>query len=180
MGRREGRRLIVKRFGAVLALALSACAATPATTTSLTDTGVTDDVIAADQQLPLASSTTAAVPVAGAGGIGDSLYPALGNGGYDVEHYELDLEFDGLRLSGTATLTLLATTALESFYLDLTGLDVSRVQIDGQTAGFEVADELLVRPNQPLVEGQTSLVAVEYGGIPSSIANGAGQFLACR
>ncbi len=29
-------------------------------------------------------------PTPGAAGIGDSLYPTLGNGGYDVEHYDLD------------------------------------------------------------------------------------------
>ena len=30
----------------------------------------------------------------GAPGIGDSLYPGFGNGGYDVQHYTLDLTVD--------------------------------------------------------------------------------------
>ena len=44
----------------------------------------------------LLSATTvlAQTPQVGAPGIGDSLYPDFGNGGYDVQHYTLDLTVD--------------------------------------------------------------------------------------
>ena len=39
----------------------------------------------------LSASIVLASPQVGAPGIGDSLYPDFGNGGYDVQHYTLDL-----------------------------------------------------------------------------------------
>ena len=50
------------------------------------------------------------------------MYANLGNGGFDVSHYSLDLEFDGETLTGLATLTVVPQVLLESFQLDLTGL----------------------------------------------------------
>ncbi len=45
-------------------------------------------------------------PSPGAPGIGDPYYPAYGNGGYDVSHYDLRLTYrpDSDRLEGTATI----------------------------------------------------------------------------
>ena len=45
--------------------------------------------------------------VAGAPGVGDPYFPLDGNGGYDVKHYLLDLDYDPATdvLSGTATIT---------------------------------------------------------------------------
>ena len=45
--------------------------------------------------------------VPGADGIGDPDFPLLGNGGYDVQHYTLDLAADveANTLSGTVTIT---------------------------------------------------------------------------
>ncbi len=104
------------------------------------------------------------------------MYAGLGNSGYDVDHYALDLDFDGERLAGTATLILHPTEPLSSFYLDFTGLSVMSVVVDGETAGFETADELLVRPLLPLTEDRAVAVVVEYQGAPSSIPNVAGRF----
>jgi aminopeptidase N len=112
----------------------------------------------------------------GAPGIGDSRFPSLGNGGYEVSHYSLDLEFDGEMLVGLATLDIVPLVFLESFQLDLTGLTVAGVEIDGEVAGFELADELTVSPTGPLPAGQSVSVAIEYQGMPSSIPNVAGRF----
>src|SRR5215475_14552758 len=56
-------------------------------------------------------------PHPGASGVGDSLYPDLGNGGFDVRHYDLALtwEPDGGGLSGVATIEAKATQALSAF-----------------------------------------------------------------
>ena len=45
-----------------------------------------------------ATSQSAAAPPAtcvnGAGDLGDTYYPGIGNGGYDVSHYDLNLKYD--------------------------------------------------------------------------------------
>src|SRR5215203_318962 len=46
---------------------------------------------------PAAAPTTEPTPPSlpeGASGVGDELYPDLGNPGIDVDHYELDLSYD--------------------------------------------------------------------------------------
>ena len=61
----------------------------------------------------------AEVPTPGADGLGDRLYPTLGNGGYDVLHYDLALRY-ATRLN---SLSALAITKLDV----LSGLDRIRV-----------------------------------------------------
>ena len=55
----------------------------------------------------------------GAAGLGDPLYPGLGNGGYDVTHYAITLavEMAGNTISGTTTIQAQATQPLASFNL---------------------------------------------------------------
>ena len=163
----------MRRWVWPLAAVLVACSGTPSATTdeipiiSTVNTGAIDSTT---------SSTAARVPFPGEPGIGDSLHPSLGNGGYDVDHYALDLTFDGDRLEGTATLIVRPTVLLESFYLDLTGMAVASVTVDGTNAAFEVQDELRVIPDSPLDVGSEASVVIEYGGVPASIPNVAGQF----
>lgn len=73
---------------------------------------------------------------AGAPGIGDEYYPNYGNGGYDSRHYDLDVAYDPGTdvLNGTATVRAKATQCLTSFNLDLDGLTVERVRVDGRPA----------------------------------------------
>ena len=75
----------------------------------------------------------------GAPGIGDPYYPTYGNGGYDVSHYDLNLDYrpDTDLLSGTTTVTATATQGLTSFDLDF-ALDVSSVQVDGRTGAVRL------------------------------------------
>ncbi|NRQ35537.1 M1 family metallopeptidase [Nonomuraea sp. NN258] len=106
---------------------------------------------------------------AGAPGIGDSDFPKAGNGGYDVSHYWLVLDYVPAtkRLTGETTIDATATQGLSSFNLDLSGFEVSRVSVNGTPAKFERAgDELTVRPGTPLGPGSRFSVKVTYAGVP--------------
>ena len=89
----------------------------------------------------------------GAPGIGDPYFPFDGNGGYDVKHYDLDLAYDPATdvLKGAATIRARATQNLSSFNLDLNGLTVRSITVDGRRATWTRADdELTVTPKQGL------------------------------
>jgi hypothetical protein len=109
--------------------------------------------------------------VVGAQGVGDSLFPHQGNGGYDVSHYDLDIAWTAANtIAATATIT--ATTRqspLEQFSLDLEGLTVSAVTVDGAAATTSrVASggkfKLVVTPATP-VDGEF-ITKVTYSGTP--------------
>ncbi|MEV6567156.1 M1 family metallopeptidase [Streptomyces kronopolitis] len=111
---------------------------------------------------------------AGGGGVGDPLFPALGNGGYQVRHYGLDLDYDvkKKRLDATADLTSEATEDLRSFQLDLQGLQVSRVRVDGENADFSrKGHKLIVRPPDGLRKGAAFRTTVTYAGSPQELTD---------
>ena len=113
-------------------------------------TGKPDDV-------PPARSAAAAPPTAcvnGSGDLGDTYYPGIGNGGYDVTHYDLNLGYNPTThiLNGKATITAAATQNLCRFNLDLRRLDVDSVKVDGAAATFtRDGRELMITPATPLV-----------------------------
>ncbi len=99
----------------------------------------------------------------------DPYFPALGNAGYDVDHYDLALRTDPAkpRIEGTATITARATDRLTRFNLDLTGLRVRSVRVDGRPAQFtRQTSELRIRPAQPVARDADFRVVVRYGGKP--------------
>ena len=76
----------------------------------------------------------------GAPGAGDGYFPFAGNGGYDVQHYDLDITYEPPapepaplvgQLSGVATIDLVATQDLDRFNLDLRGMDVQAITVNG-------------------------------------------------
>ncbi len=108
-------------------------------------------------------------PFAGAVGIGDPYYPQLGNGGYDVQHYTLDLTADVEEgtLSGSATLEILALQQLSRFNLDFYGYDIQSVLVGGTEAEFRRdVGELTIIPSNPIQEGSAFVVEVTYSGVP--------------
>lgn len=122
------------------------------------------------------ATTTTLVANAGAPGLGDPLYPRLGNGGYDAQHYELDVIYNpnsGI-LAGTSTMTAVAAVRLRAFNLDMAALRASRVTVNGERAAFrQEAFELIIEPGSPIEEGATFVVVVEYAGIPDRFASAA-------
>ncbi|MGV9286708.1 M1 family metallopeptidase [Streptomyces sp. NPDC003719] len=110
----------------------------------------------------------------GGSGVRDPYFPKAGNGGYDVGHYDLVLDYDpdAERLTGTATITARATQDLSAFNLDLEGLDVRKVTVEGRDARFNRAgQELTVRPPDELNEGETFRVRVRYSGEPETVTD---------
>ena len=109
-------------------------------------------------------------PSTGKASIGDAETPDLGNTGYDVTHYDLDLRFDvpNAMLNGTATLDIEATyPQLSSFSLDFSTLKARSVKLDGQTIAFRqdyTAQKLFIQPAQPLAFGQAFKLAIQYSG----------------
>ncbi|GAA3615806.1 M1 family aminopeptidase [Microlunatus ginsengisoli] len=116
-------------------------------------------------------------PAPGAPGIGDAYYPLDGNGGYDVAHYDLRIAYtpSGHRLRGTAAIRATATQSLSRFDLDLHGLSVDAISVDGRRASWHrTGDELQVTPARPLAKRTDFTVVVRYHGVPGQIEDSSG------
>ena len=109
----------------------------------------------------------------GAAGVGDPYFPGEGNGGYDALHYDLKLSYAPRtdRLAGVAKIQARAVAALTRFNLDLKGLRVRGVTVNGAKAAFtRVGRELQVTPATPLAAGVQFRVSVRYRGVPRTVA----------
>ena len=108
-------------------------------------------------------------PRPGAPGVGDPYFPLDGNGGYDVAHYDLRLAYRPATdvLKGVATIKARATKKLSRFNLDLVGLRVHGVRVDGQRAHWSRGDhELRINPRGNLHRGERFVVRIVYSGVP--------------
>jgi aminopeptidase N len=117
-------------------------------------------------------ATPAPDPTPGAPGIGDPYFPLDGNGGYDVESYRLDVTYvpDGDLLTGVAEVRARATQALSAFNLDLSGLEVRAVTVDGRAATWtRQGAELTVTPGSAVAADATFTTVVTYDGVPQTV-----------
>ena len=106
---------------------------------------------------------------AGAAGIGDPYYPGYGNGGYDVDHYDLQIAYNPANdnLRGRAKIRARATASLCSLNLDLLGFEVKRIKVRNHDARWSRdGQELTVKPQRPLRKGKDFALTVRYGGVP--------------
>ncbi|MFD0786086.1 M1 family metallopeptidase, partial [Micromonospora azadirachtae] len=110
----------------------------------------------------------------GAAGAGDPYFPSYGNGGYDVGRYTIKVRYDPVkdRLTGTTTVHASATSDLSAFNLDLAGLTVRSVTVDGVAAKYSrKGDELSVTPTKGLIAGNGFVAEVRYDGEPEQLEN---------
>ena len=121
--------------------------------------------------LMICASSSALAQTPGSGTLGESFYPWMGNGGYDVQDYDVALSF-GENLNtvrGSVTIEAVATQDLSAFNLDFGGPTVTGVNVNGLEARALHADpELTITPANPIRRGQTFRVRVQYSGRPGS------------
>ncbi|WBQ04400.1 M1 family metallopeptidase [Kribbella sp. CA-293567] len=127
-----------------------------ATTLALTTLG-------AGLTVPSALAAPPASP--GAPGIGDKVWPELGNGGYDVLDQQLAFRFNDKLTDYTASTTLTgrATHGLSRFDLDLLGPEVTAVRVNGLRATWKSTPqgELVITPKRAVPKNARFVVKVD-------------------
>ncbi|WP_106131336.1 M1 family metallopeptidase [Pseudosporangium ferrugineum] len=106
-----------------------------------------------------------APPSPGSAGLGDRLYPLLGNGGYDVKNYDLRVRYPKKdpkqTVTGEVTITAVATQNLSRFDLDFGGDSAGKVTVNGRPATYtRSGDELVITPRHYLAKGKPFRVTV--------------------
>ncbi|MEU6405692.1 M1 family metallopeptidase [Streptomyces sp. NPDC046985] len=104
-------------------------------------------------------------------GLGDRLYPYLGNPGYDVSSYDLSFAYPGDNSKPLQAVTVIdarVTKTLDRVNLDFAHGTVGSVQVDGLPAAFTAAGEdLVVTPSVPLPAGSRMRITVRHTSDPA-------------
>ncbi len=111
----------------------------------------------------------------GTAGIGDPYFPLSGNGGYDVDRYHLQVTYDPAtdELGGEATIVAKATQNLSSFNLDLDGLTVDAIEVEGRDATWtRDGGELVIMPARGIRDHRRFSTKIRYHGIPEPVIGG--------
>ncbi|WP_326817883.1 M1 family metallopeptidase [Streptomyces sp. NBC_01762] len=121
----------------------------------------------------VAATLPAPVPL----GIGDSLFPHLGNPGYDVLSYDIGFTYHGNNkpLDAVTTIDARTTEPLDRINLDFARGSVRSVDINGLRADFAAADEdLVVEAPGRLPAGVPLHITVRHISDPSGDQNSGG------
>ncbi|MEI9862953.1 MAG: M1 family metallopeptidase [Limisphaerales bacterium] len=108
----------------------------------------------------------------GARSAGDPYLPAIGNGGYDVQHYDLTINYNPVTntMVSRADITIRATQGLSEFSLDLRGFPGATATIDGIAAGVaRIGDKLIVTPTAGIESNRVFHAVMDYSGTPAQI-----------
>lgn len=120
---------------------------------------------------PTAAPSPTLTLLSGQPSLGDPFTPELGNGGYDVQHYDLSLALDPANSQVEGIVTILGETTeekLRQISLDFAGYEIAFVMVNEENAAFRrEGEKLWVEFPQPLlVAGTPFTVAVSYAGQP--------------
>ena len=103
----------------------------------------------------------------------DPYLPGHGDPAWGAAHYALVLDYDvvGNRLRGEAAIDAVARKDLDRVVLDLAGLEVAKVTVDGRApARYAVrGTRLVVTLKAPLAAGTAFRLGVKYAGAPEPL-----------
>lgn len=102
----------------------------------------------------------------------DRYTPGHGDSSYDVTHYALELAYkvEGNHLAGRAVLQCLALQPLDVLRLDLHGLRVTKLTVDGSAVKYsQRSDSLYVRLRRRIPVGLAFTLSVQYSGHPTPV-----------
>ncbi|MBT1666288.1 M1 family metallopeptidase [Curtobacterium flaccumfaciens pv. flaccumfaciens] len=109
----------------------------------------------------------------------DPYTPHSGDRRWSAEHYELRLDYRVAtnRLDGTATITARALEPLDKVVIDLHGLTVDRVDVDGRRAKkvSTATHKVTVTPADPIAADTVFSVHLRYRGTPHPVRSAWGQ-----
>ncbi|MCE9621774.1 MAG: M1 family metallopeptidase [Actinomycetia bacterium] len=107
-------------------------------------------------------------------GLGDVLFPDLGNPGLDVLHYDVTLSYDPTtdRVEGMVGIDAQLTDDRDDITLDAIGLTTTQVTVDGEPVAAVTDDpELRIPLPQPGIAGDTMRIEVEYSFVSTQTAS---------
>ncbi|MGW0534509.1 M1 family metallopeptidase [Streptomyces sp. NPDC003032] len=131
-------------------------------------------VATASAALVAASAPSPVTPL----GIGDPLFPHLGNPGYDVESYDIAFAYRGDNrkpLDAVTKIDARVTAPLERVNLDFAHGKVRSVEVNGETARFDSSGEdLVLTPSASVGTGERLRITVRHTSdpLPSKDAQG--------
>ncbi|MFI1103502.1 M1 family metallopeptidase [Streptomyces melanogenes] len=118
----------------------------------------------------------AAPPPPAPAGIGDPLFPTLGNPGYDVLAYDIGFTYQGDNskpMEAVTTIDARATGWLDRINLDFAHGTVHGVEVNGKEAGFaSAAEDLVITPRHPVYPGEELRITVRHTSDPGGAEDG--------
>ncbi len=108
--------------------------------------------------------------------IGDPYTPELGNLGYDVQDYQLEIKVDPTYPDQFENQVVISAVSdfpsLEYVSFDFAGFDINDVEVNDEDVDyFRTQYKLLIKLNEPVEEGEEFQVYVNYSGKPDEIPN---------
>ncbi|MFE9562762.1 M1 family metallopeptidase [Streptomyces sp. NPDC006487] len=117
----------------------------------------------------------AVVPPPRALGIGDPLFPELGNPGYDVLSYDLSFAYkdNSSPLDAVTVIDARSLTRLETVNLDFTHGKVASAEVNGEPAGFaSIGEDLVLTPARPVEPDLPLHITVRHTSDPRGRGDG--------
>ncbi|MFJ6016042.1 M1 family metallopeptidase [Streptomyces sp. NPDC092952] len=131
-------------------------------------------LLAAASATLVAATLPSPVPL----GIGDPLFPELGNPGYDVRSYDISFAYHGDNskpLDAVTRIDARTTAPLDRINLDFTRGTVRSVEVNGLSADFALKDEdLVIQPAGRLPAGVPVRITVRHTSDPTGSEDSGG------
>jgi aminopeptidase N len=102
----------------------------------------------------------------------EPFFPRSGNRGYDVKHYDISLGYQPRsgELTARDVIEARSTSGLKRFSLDLDGLMVTSVSVDGEAADYSRGrGKVKIVPAASIAKGEAFTVELRYQGVPRKV-----------